>query len=264
MKPDRSLHDVEEERAVPWGEPGLFAWHRARYEFSLAFVGGLRVLDVGCGEGYGAALLAERARDVVGIDYSPAAIDHARRTYAAPNLRFEVVDATDLPAQAEAFDVVTCFEVIEHIQNGDALIAGIAESLTPNGVLVLSTPNAIVDEAFAKIAHRERYEYHVNMLTPRELRRLIEKRFGRVQLYGQSVKGNTLHHALKMVDIFNLRHRLIRSARTQEAIRMNIVRTAVPDDASQLRFRVSRLLVRQSPHVLVVARAPLRMRRPGG
>src|SRR6267143_3401980 len=109
LKPEASLYHINEERVVPWGDPGLFAWHRARSEFALLFVPNRSVLDIGCGEGYGAALLSVQAAEVVGIDYSPAAIGHARSTYRRRNLRFVVADATRLDPAIGRFDVVTCF-----------------------------------------------------------------------------------------------------------------------------------------------------------
>jgi len=75
-KPDRSLRELDQERIVPWGDKRLFAWHLARYRFALQFLAQNRALDVGCGEGYGAMLMASHAREVVAVDYSPAAINH--------------------------------------------------------------------------------------------------------------------------------------------------------------------------------------------
>src|SRR5471032_2859287 len=150
-KPTRSLHDLEEERAVPWGDPGLFAWHRARYAFVLPLVAGRRVLDVGSGEGYGGALLAESALEVVGVDYSPAAVEHSAATYNQPNLSFQIGEATDLPDELNSFDAVTCFEVIEHIADAARLVSNLRRAVRPGGVVILSTPNRLVDLLFEQI-----------------------------------------------------------------------------------------------------------------
>lgn len=256
MKPTRSLTHLEEERAVPWGDPGLFAAHLARYELAARHVHDRRVLDVGCGEGYGSALLAEHAREVVGIDYSPAAIRHCCASYVRDNLRFEVADATALPRALGRFDVVTCFEVVEHLEDHAAFFAGVADALAPDGLLLLSTPNRLVDALYEVTAGRERYEYHVNVLTPRELRRRAREEFREVALYGQSLRGNTLHLLLKGADVFNLRHRVFRSARTQASIATTVMGQRGPERSASFRF--SRLLVRQSPMLLLVARRPRR------
>jgi 2-polyprenyl-3-methyl-5-hydroxy-6-metoxy-1,4-benzoquinol methylase len=251
-KSERALHDIEEERAVPWGDPGLFAWHRARYQFALPLVEGRRVLDVGCGEGYGPTLLAERAREVIAVDYSPEAVRHARECYAHANVRFEVADAMALPASLGAFDVVTCFEVIEHIEQDDALLSGISRVLRPGGLLILSTPNALVDRLFESVGAHEHYEYHINMLSPAELRRRAQPHFRSVTLYGQSVRGNTMHAVMKGLDVLNLRHRLVRSAPLQRRIAAQFMGQVEP--ANPQAFRFSRRLVRQSPHIVLLGR----------
>src|SRR5438876_10897716 len=79
---ERTLPDVPEENY--W-----FRRHLAVYEWIAARVGGLRVLDMACGEGYGSALLATSAAAVVGVDANPQAHEHARLRYRAGNLRFE-------------------------------------------------------------------------------------------------------------------------------------------------------------------------------
>jgi 2-polyprenyl-3-methyl-5-hydroxy-6-metoxy-1,4-benzoquinol methylase len=256
LKPERSLHQLEEERVVPWGDPGLYAWHRARYEFARPFVSSRRVLDVGCGEGYGAALLSRDADDVVAIDYSPAAIEHARKTYRRLNLRFAVADATRLDAAIGQFDVITCLEVIEHIEDTNRFLAQIAQALVPNGLLLLSTPNALVDRLFDAVRGTH-YEYHVNVLTPAELRRRVKRHFYHATLYGQCLRGNGLHLLLKGFDVLNLRHRLIRSPEVQQGVALGFMGLpALTSSSSAGDFRFSRMLVRQSPVTVLAARAP--------
>jgi 2-polyprenyl-3-methyl-5-hydroxy-6-metoxy-1,4-benzoquinol methylase len=253
-KSKRSLHELEEERVVPGGEPRIFAWHRARYEFAISYVGG-RVLDVGCGEGYGAAILAKRAQAVVGIDYSPTAIQHARQAYESENLRFMVADVTLPLPDLGQFDVITCFEVIEHIENHDGLLANLARALSPGGWLIMSTPNALVENAFEAIRH-EHYEYHVNVLTPSELRSRLRAHFSDVRLYGQSLRRSGLHTTLKAIDPLNLRHRLVRSPRMQERLAdpLSYLRLSSVSERER-QFRFSRMLMRQSSVLIATARS---------
>jgi SAM-dependent methyltransferase len=252
MKSDRPLYELEEERVVPWGDAGHFAWHLSRYRFAVPFVAGQRVLDIGSGEGYGAALLAEHARKVVGVDYSPAAVAHANDTYAGERLVFRVADATALGDDLGSFDVVTCFEVLEHVREDERLFAGAARLLEPGGTLLLSTPNRLVEGLLDSMPGARHFEYHVNSPTPTELRRRARPYFSSVALYGQSARGNALHVLLKAADVVNLRHRLVRSLAVQKAVGAALMGTGRAADETSFRF--SRLLVRQSAGLLLVAR----------
>jgi SAM-dependent methyltransferase len=254
-KPDRGLHELEEERAVPWGDPGLFAWHRARYEFACGFAHGRRVLDVGSGEGYGASMLAAVAEGVVGVDYSPTAIAHARATYNLPGLAFEVRDVNVLPASFGRFDLVTCFEVIEHLEDPQPLVDTLAAATAANGICLVSTPNAAVDRLFEAVAARRRYEYHVGLLSVRDFRRVLRRSFESVEVLGQSERRGALHTLLKSADVFNLRHRVIRSPGVQTAMRGAL--DAPSGRPAAISFRFSRLLAQQSPALLAIARRPL-------
>src|SRR5713226_4433874 len=99
------------ERVVPGEvEPDLWNEHVARYAFAARRAGGKRVLDAGCGSGYGSARLAAQARYVVGIDNSHEAFDAASRQF-----RLVRGDCRILPFRAASFDLVVALEVIEHL-----------------------------------------------------------------------------------------------------------------------------------------------------
>jgi len=92
----------------------LEAEHLARYRWAGALVEGKRVLDAGCGTGYGSELLARQgAAEVVGVDADADVIEAASRS--ASGVTFVAADLRELPADLGEFDVVVCFEVIEHI-----------------------------------------------------------------------------------------------------------------------------------------------------
>ena len=95
---ERTLPDVPEENY--W-----FRRHLAVYEWISARVGGLRVLDLACGEGYGSDVLARTAASVVGVDANPEAYEHARLRYRRENLRFErgLIETFSAPADAVVF-----------------------------------------------------------------------------------------------------------------------------------------------------------------
>jgi 2-polyprenyl-3-methyl-5-hydroxy-6-metoxy-1,4-benzoquinol methylase len=254
MKPARSLHELAEERMLPSQNPGLYASHLARYRFAGRSAAGKAVLDVGSGEGYGSAALAEVAETVLAIDYSPVAVEHARGKYGRPNLRFEVGDALEIGRSLRGtFDVVTCFEVLEHVVEGDRLLAGLAAVLRPGGTLYLSTPNLLVDRLFEAVGGHESNAYHVNLMSPGELRELARRHLADVVVYGQHLRGNRLHSLLKAIDFANLRHRVVLSRRLQRGLATGLM--GQPETPSEAEFRFSRALVRQAPQLLLVARA---------
>jgi SAM-dependent methyltransferase len=113
--------------------------HYARYWWAAQAVAGREVLDAACGAAYGSAILAGAgASRVVGVDLDPEAL--AGR--ATPE-RVELVvgDVRKLPLEDDTFDVVVCFETIEHIEDGDAALREFRRVLRPDGVLLLSSPN---------------------------------------------------------------------------------------------------------------------------
>ena len=170
------------ERFIPGTRGEIWVEHWHRYHFAARWARGRRVLDVACGEGYGAALLALGAAHVTGVDVSPASIEHARRTYAGvPNLEFVPASCASLPLDPASFDLVVSFETLEHIHEQEAFLAEVARVLKPDGVLVLSCPNRLEysdKRAFAN-------EFHVKELYREELAALLARRFPETSWYGQ-------------------------------------------------------------------------------
>ena len=128
------------ERVIPgqvnddlWGE------HVARYALAERFAHGRRVLDLGCGAGYGTADLSRVASSSVGVDIAPDAIAYAANHF--PDVRFLQCSANSVPFPPASFELVTAFEVIEHLQDWRALLAEALRVLEPSGVLIVSTPN---------------------------------------------------------------------------------------------------------------------------
>ncbi len=157
-------------------------WHR--YAFAQMFVRGTRVLDAACGEGYGSAMMASIAQSVLGLDIAEAAIEHARSRYGGrANLSFERGDVTALTLPAASVDVITSFETLEHVTAQEALVAGFANVLKPDGVLLISSP----DKATYTDASGFHNEFHVRELYREELLALLGQHFPYVQLYGQKL-----------------------------------------------------------------------------
>ncbi|MET0230156.1 MAG: class I SAM-dependent methyltransferase [Rhodanobacteraceae bacterium] len=157
-------------------------WHR--YAFARRLVAGKRVLDCACGEGYGSALLSDVAAEVVGVDVDDVSIAHARERYGArANLHYEKADATALDFADARFDVVVCFETLEHVEKQAEMLAGFARVLSEDGILVISSPDK---HQYSEVAGF-RNEFHVRELYRDELVELLTPHFPSVRLYGQKL-----------------------------------------------------------------------------
>ncbi len=132
------------ERVIPGQvNDDLWAEHIARYAYAGRFAAQARVLDIGCGAGYGTAELAQHSRTAAGIDVSAEAIAYAREHYPVPNTTFLTASATALPFAPASFDLITAFEVIEHLDNWHDLLIETRRALHPNGTFLVSTPNKL-------------------------------------------------------------------------------------------------------------------------
>lgn len=113
--------------------------HEIGYRAAAALCRDARVLNAGCGEGYGAATIeAAGARQVVVLDYDAFTAAHARRAYSLPTVRGNLVA---LPFTDGAFDVVVSLQTIEHLWDQARFVAECVRVLRPGGRLVLTTPN---------------------------------------------------------------------------------------------------------------------------
>jgi 2-polyprenyl-6-hydroxyphenyl methylase/3-demethylubiquinone-9 3-methyltransferase len=102
---------------------------------------GKTALDVGCGAGLLAEPLARLGAAVTGIDATPEVIDIAREHAATMGLKIDYRGG-DVQQLEGHFDLITCMEVIEHVADPAAFVKALARRLAPNGLLIMSTPNA--------------------------------------------------------------------------------------------------------------------------
>lgn len=131
------------ERTVPGiaAENYWYRRHEAAYVFAQPCVAGQSVLEVGCGEGYGTALLAASARQVLGLDYDAPTVSHAAASY--PQASFARANLAALPVQSASVDALATLQVIEHVWNHPEFVGECLRALRPGGRLIVTTPNRL-------------------------------------------------------------------------------------------------------------------------
>jgi len=176
------------ERVVPGQvEPDLWNEHLARYLFAARLAGRKRVLDMGCGTGYGAAELARLAASVAAFDLFPQAVALARSAYPLPNLHFLAASAAAIPFPDASFQLITCFEVIEHIADWQSLLKEAQRLLARGGQFIVSTPNKLYyAESREQIGPNP---FHVHEFEYEEFREALTAVFPSVTLYLQNHVG---------------------------------------------------------------------------
>lgn len=127
--------------------PGLdienywFRRHEVVYQRLAEHCVGADVLEAGCGEGYGADLIAGVARRVIAVDYDESAVAHVRARY--PRVDVMQANLAQLPLPDSSVDIVVNFQVIEHLWDQTQFVVECARVLRPSGLLMMSTPNRI-------------------------------------------------------------------------------------------------------------------------
>ncbi|MEI8238700.1 MAG: class I SAM-dependent methyltransferase [Actinomycetota bacterium] len=181
------MSDPTGERFIPelMGGQLLEAEHVVRYQLASQLAAGRRVLDAGCGVGWGTAMmLAHGAASATGLDLDDDAVANARRR--TPTATFVQGDLADLPWAAGTFDLVVCFEALEHVEPQQQVLDELVRVLAPDGILMVSSPNPKVYPAGNP--------FHVHELTPDELRDEVSHRLGHVQLWHQYTRIASLLH----------------------------------------------------------------------
>ena len=177
------------ERFIP-GEGGcqIAYEHLHRYFFALRWAQDGEVLDLACGNGYGAALLARCARHVWALDIDGETITAASDNWRDSRLTFLRGDATQLPFQDSSMDLVVAMETLEHIENQGQLLREIARVCSSTGTVLISTPN--------KAQYTDARDYinpfHKRELYLEEFADLLKRHFACVEIAGQQIRAGSL------------------------------------------------------------------------
>ena len=176
------------ERFTPESRGAIWYEHWHRYCVVTEIARGRSVLDAACGEGYGSALIAREAAQVVGVDTGADAIAHAKSRYSMSNLSYVQGSVTALPLPSSSIDLVVSFETIEHLAEQREMLAEFRRVLTPAGVLILSSPNRPVYNETGDVANA----FHVRELDRGELKALLDGSFPNQAWYAQRVLAHSL------------------------------------------------------------------------
>lgn len=154
----------------------LHLMHIATYEYAKTFVKGKKVLDYGCGSGYGSHMLSEKAESVTGVDISKEAVDFATQEYQSPNMNFKTISEIG----AEKFDIITSFQVIEHVPEDKKYTFALKNLLKPGGILIISTPDK--KHRLFKYIQQPWNIFHLKEYTPESLEKLLRNYFPNVDI----------------------------------------------------------------------------------
>lgn len=198
------------------------ARHRAAYEFARPRLRDLRVVELGCGSGYGTASLAGAAQLLVGVDR--VAPDSASRVEGA---RFLRADLRHLSLRERSFDVALSFQVLEHLDDPALLVRPLARCLRPDGFALLSTPNVAMSDGVNP--------YHVHEYRADELAECLRQGFEQVELFGVGMSDAVRSYMAA------------RSARIQRILRLDPLRLRerLPRTWIEALFAACAVLVRR-------------------
>lgn len=177
------------ERYLPYADPELVGAeihyeHLHRYAFARGFAKNKKALDLASGEGYGSFMLSEDAKEVVGVEINKRAVEHASAKYQRENLNFIQGSILDIPIDGEnVFDLVVCFEAMEHVEDHRKLLSEIKRLLKSDGVLIISTPNKITYSDIKKYTN----PFHINELYFEDFKEILSQYFSNVSTFGQRV-----------------------------------------------------------------------------
>ena len=155
--------------------------HQKAYEEAALLAAGRTVLDLGCNNGYGSAVLAQVCGQVAALDVSPTAIEDAQARFGNCGIDFRVYDGWKIPFDDLSFDVVVSLQVIEHLEDTEPYLTEITRVLRPSGVALFTTPNAAIR---LEPNMRPWNEFHVREYRAAELAELLKPVFAEVDVRG--------------------------------------------------------------------------------
>ena len=164
----------------------------------------LKVIEIGCTEGYGTEKIADRVKEITAIDKDREIIEYAKLKNKKKNIKFEEVDATKLPFEDNSFDTGVCLQVIEHIEKDEQFLSEMRRVLKPDGIFFCSTPNKSIRYVKKKPWNR----FHVREYDYNEFNHLLKKYFNNVEIDGIFLKGELAEFEKKRLRRINLLNKI--------------------------------------------------------
>ena len=159
----------------------------ARYQLAAGQARSKVVLDAGCGTGFGAEILTKTgAKKVFAVDSNQDAICFAQTHYRDKGLIFQKQDLAQLKFPANYFDLICCFEVLEHLKDYRRILKELWRVSKPKGILMISTPNKA---RYSSFSAKPFYPFHEHEFYLAEFKKIL-KDFQIRQILGQHGQNN--------------------------------------------------------------------------
>ena len=160
--------------------------HTDRYLFAGHYARDSVVLDVACGSGFGARILENKgAKFIHAVDIAPETIELANKHYASDHISFKTGDIHNLDFPASFFDLICCFETIEHVQDVDKALSELQRVLKSKGHLIISSPNRPLTSPGKALHEAPDNIFHTKEYSLKEFHLLASRYFKIEEIHGQ-------------------------------------------------------------------------------
>lgn len=169
-----------EERITPGDTmAGCYVHHAKRYQIIQEYCRGKKVLEVGCGTGYGSKMLSKVAKNIEATDVDSQALEFAKWIFSAPNIIHSRMDCRNLDFPPDSFDVVVSCQMVEHFKEVDDFFISIIKVMKSDGTFIIDTPNKVIYQHYPD-------EFHVNLMDLDKFALLCKRYFNSVLVLGQA------------------------------------------------------------------------------
>jgi ubiquinone/menaquinone biosynthesis C-methylase UbiE len=199
--------------------------HLIRYKF-VAGNSNQIALDIGCGSGHGSSTLAQKFKEVHGVDISHEAIDYAKTYWQQPNINFKVGDSLNIPFPDNTFDVVVAFEVFEHLTDWRKFLSEIKRVLKPDGIVYISTPNKTLYSPGTK---KPINPHHIFEMTIPEFKAALSEFFALKTIYGQRTPVYNDHWVWNIVNPILFTFKRIIPYKVNNTLKLKIINWIKPE-----------------------------------